>query len=153
MTANSDALIQCRTRSPRSNRSSDSGDRLIASAIALPDPRVDVVALLLPIPGYNLVADFDAVEPLARLVAVHRRDVQANRPAVLGRDRPVLHRIGDDHVGTARLVEREALGVLPVERVKQHRLGARLHPGLVEQGGESTPAPADLCHPPPPTPL
>src|SRR5580658_8063833 len=76
-----------------------------------PDPPVHGITLVLPETGHDLVRDLDGAEPLDRLVAVHRRHVEADRPAVLGGDRAAEHAVGDDHVGQLRLVEGEALGV------------------------------------------
>src|SRR4051812_2253125 len=97
-TRNSAALTQCRTRSALSKRASRgawlrlASDGLVVAAIRLPDPCVHVVAALLPVAGRRLaVRDPDAVEPLARLVAVHGCHVEAHGPAVLGRHRLALH--------------------------------------------------------------
>src|SRR6478736_5110968 len=113
------AFAQWTARSARPNRGSPraaSARGVVVAAIALAHPTVDVVAVLLPVARLELVHDFDVVEPLERLVAVHRRDVEANGTAVLARHRAALHGVRHDHVGTASLIEREALGVLPVER-------------------------------------
>jgi len=72
-------------------------------------------------------------EPFERLVAEHRGDVQANGPAVFVVDRRTQHRVRNDHVGKARLIERQAFGVCPVVGVERERDGAILHPGAVEE--------------------
>ena len=120
------ALAQCRTRSPRSKRSSRAGGCAGGQSTGLssrpfepPDPAVDVVAVLLPVAGDDAGGDLDAVEPLERLVAVHRSDVEAHGPAVVTGHRGAEHLVGDDHVGPPGLVEREALGVGPVEGVER----------------------------------
>src|SRR4051794_26911545 len=56
-------------------------------AFPRPPPAMGVVAVAPPVPaGAGEVVDaLDALEPLARLVAVHRRHVEPGRPAVLAR--------------------------------------------------------------------
>ena len=105
----------------------------IVAPVAAPDPAVDVVPVLFPVSRNHLVDDLDRVEPLARLVAVHRRDVEPGRTAVIARERLALHVVRDDDVVAARLVERQALGVLAVERREAQRFAVRLHAGAVEQ--------------------
>src|SRR4051794_16737422 len=99
--AKSDAFTQCTTRSTLSNRRSGGSGlgrfprAARASAIVLrraggivvtsfrtPDPAVDVVAAHFPVPGFHFLRQLDAVEPLARLVAVHRCDIEPHRSAV-----------------------------------------------------------------------
>src|SRR3984893_6302111 len=80
---NSTALVQCNTRSPRSNRRSAVSDGRVVAAIGTPDPRVDVVPVLLPVSGDHLVGELDPVQPFQGLVAVHRRHVHPDRAAVL----------------------------------------------------------------------
>src|SRR5680860_1215545 len=80
------ALTQCRLRSTRSKRGimprrSGLG---VVSAIGPPHPRVVGVPASFPVPGFDTVGDLDLIEPLDRLVAVHRRDVEPYRPAVRG---------------------------------------------------------------------
>src|SRR4051795_6967831 len=43
--------------------------RLVVAAVALADPTVDVVAVLLPVTRLHLGGELDRVEPLARLLA------------------------------------------------------------------------------------
>src|SRR5205823_14757322 len=110
---NSTAFTQCNARSTpskRANRSPERSDGRVVTAVRAPDPRVLVIAALLPVAALDGPGDVDRVEPLARLVAVHRRDVHAHGPPVHGLDRLALHFVGHDHVGPARLLEREALG-------------------------------------------
>src|SRR5260221_212226 len=118
-TANKVAFAQCTQRSTGANRSSRdgaSGRGSVVSAIRLPDPRVDVVAPVLPVALVRLAGGARAaVQPLARLVAVHRRDVEPDRPAVVAADAVALHVVRDHHVGAAGLLERQALGVRAVE--------------------------------------
>src|SRR5262245_21798791 len=99
------AFTQCAARStPAKRRSGVSGGTapasggVVVAAIGPSHPSVDVVAVVLPVPGLDLLRRFDRVEPLDRLVAVHRRDVEPHRAAVLGRDVATLHLVGDDDV-------------------------------------------------------
>src|SRR5438270_11846434 len=88
-TRNKVALTQCRARSATSKRTSRarSARGRVVAAIRFPDPAVDVVAAVLPVALLRLAGgDVDGVEPLARLVAVHRCHVHAHGPAVSIRD-------------------------------------------------------------------
>src|SRR5260370_34551739 len=102
------ALTQWTTRSTASNRVSSaaapargSGGRVIVPAIAPSHPGIDVVAALFPVPRFDLGRGGDAAQPLAGLVAVHRRHVEAHRPTVLPGDRIAVHGVGHDDIGTA----------------------------------------------------
>src|SRR4051812_22933765 len=53
----------------------------IVTAVRATDPGVDVVAALFPVAGGWVVDDLDGPEPLARLVPVHGRHVQAHGAA------------------------------------------------------------------------
>src|SRR4051812_34328470 len=99
---NKAAFTQWAMRSTRSNRSivaSPSGAAaepapepapasggFVVAAIRPSHPSVHVVAVVLPVARLDLLGDLDRVEPLDRLVPVHRRDVEAHRSAVLVRD-------------------------------------------------------------------
>src|SRR5664279_2201625 len=98
----SDALTQCAMRSVVSNRwigvsggsaspPAPASGGVVVAAIRPPDPSIDVVAVALPVAGLDPVGELDGVQPLAGLVAVHRRDVQADGTAVLRGDVAALH--------------------------------------------------------------
>src|SRR5256885_15992085 len=118
----SSAVDQWVARSTRPKRTTgeDRSGRTVVPAIRPPDPSVDVVAALLPEPGDHLVGEGDLAEPLAGLVAVHRRYVEPGRSAVGLRQRPAVHLVGDDDVGPPGLVRRERFGVPAVERGEAH---------------------------------
>src|SRR5262245_61639330 len=111
------ALTQWTIRSVRSNRGKRSSvsDGFVVATIAVTDPRVDVVAEVLPVAGDDFRGRVDAVEPLDRLVAVHRRDVEPYGTAVLGGDVVAEHLVRDHHVVATRLLEGQALRVRAVE--------------------------------------
>src|SRR3954463_2981528 len=132
-TPNSDALTQWSVRSTRSNRSSGISARprarvatsggVVIAPVGTADPAVDVIAPHFPVALLHVTRQLDGVEPLERLVAVHRRDVEPDRPAVHVGQRVALELVRDEHVASARLVEGEALGVRAVERREAHRIG------------------------------
>src|SRR5258708_3920116 len=92
---NSVAFTQWSVRSTRSKRRKVVGGvrstttpemrsgGIVVTSVGLADPSVDVVAARLPIALLHVLGEHDGVEPLQRLVAVHRRDVEAHRSAVL----------------------------------------------------------------------
>ena len=80
------------------------------------DPGVGRVALVLPVAVDDVVRDFDPVQPLDRLVAVHGCDVQPNGTAVVCCDVGAEHLVRHEDVGTLRLRECETLGVDAVGR-------------------------------------
>src|SRR5438067_3128381 len=81
---NSVALTQCNSRSPPVKRDGASrrSDGLVVATIRPSDPRVLVITALFPVAGLERGLHGDAVEPLARLVPVHRRHVEPHRTAV-----------------------------------------------------------------------
>src|SRR4029077_3127671 len=111
-TPNKVAFTQCTVRSTRSKRSSGastcpfapasplvpaSGGIVVAS-VRTTDPPVDVVAAHFPVARFDLLRELDAVEPLARLVPIHRGYVEPHRPAVFVGERRPLELVGDDDV-------------------------------------------------------
>src|SRR5690242_19604150 len=137
-TPNSAAVVQCAARSTRSKRGiTVVSRRVVVPVVRAPDPGVDVVTAFLPVPGDDGIGHLDPVEPLDGLVAVHRRDVEADRTAVGVRQLLAFELVGDEHVVTASLLESEALRVGPVERLEAQRLRAGLHAGPVEHVGEA----------------
>src|SRR3954468_24836326 len=96
-TNHSAALTQCVIRSARVKRGSRAGASVTTAAVRsglfivapvrVAHPRVDVVAAGLPVARDAIWRSLDFVEPLGRLVAVHRRDVEADRTAVVAADR------------------------------------------------------------------
>src|SRR5215211_4046106 len=82
---NSAAFTQCTVRSTRSNRRNVGAGSgcIVVAPVRTSDPPVDVVAAYLPVALLDVLREHDAVEPLQRFVAVHRRDIQADRAAVL----------------------------------------------------------------------
>src|SRR3954466_8296510 len=111
-------VVRCTQRCAGTNLSScsraRSGRVLVIASVRPSHPGVDVVAVLLPEPRLHLVDDLDAAEPLHRLVAVHRGDVEPHRTAVVAADRLAEHLQGDEDVGPTGLVEGEAVGVRTV---------------------------------------
>src|SRR6478736_1447842 len=105
-TKNAAACTQCRVRSVRENRwmsrgalVKSAGSRVTGSeAIRLADVCIDVVAALLPVAGIDVVGDDDLRDPLHILVAVHLRDHDANRCAVVARERLAVHLVGEHRV-------------------------------------------------------
>src|SRR3954447_7180895 len=101
------AFDQCTTRSVRSKRTivlvvmlvtrAGSLRLLVVATIRATDPAVDVVPELFPVAGDDFAREFDAVEPLDRLVAVHRRDIEPHGTAVDVRQVFALEAISDDH--------------------------------------------------------
>src|SRR5689334_1608545 len=131
-TNHSVAFTQWVTRSARVNRGTRAvrvapSGALIVPPVRAADPRIDVVAALLPVARDHPTRHLDAAQPLRRLVAVHRRDVQPDRSAVIAADRLAVELVGDDHVGAPGLLEGEALGVLAVEAREAECLALRLH--------------------------
>src|SRR5436305_8744785 len=90
---NNVALTQCTVRSTRSNRRKVPGASgsacvsmsgcIVVAPVRTADPSVDVVATHFPVALLHVLREDDRVEPLQRLVAVHRRDVETYRTAVL----------------------------------------------------------------------
>src|SRR5690242_12728656 len=72
--------------------------RRVVAPVALADPPVDVVAVVLPVARHDAGGQLDRREPLARLVAVHRRDVQTGGSAVQRRKRLTVGLVGDQHI-------------------------------------------------------
>ena len=85
------------------------------------DPCVHRIAVLLPVAGLGVRHELDPREPLDRLVAKHVGHVEAYRPTMLTRHRRAQHRVRGDRSGLARLLDREALGIEPVERRELER--------------------------------
>src|SRR3954452_13138916 len=100
-TPKSDAFTQWTTRSTLSNRRSGGSGLgrfrraarssaivvrrsggIVVTSVRTSDPTVDVVAAHFPVTGFHFLRQLDAVEPLARLVAVHRCDIEPHRSAV-----------------------------------------------------------------------
>src|ERR1700712_4839806 len=86
------AVSQCTQREPRPNRSISSpvssGATVSGVLIETPPVRlahepVDVIAAVLPVARDNDVGHLDAGEPVDDLVAVHRRDVEPDRPTMV----------------------------------------------------------------------
>src|SRR6478752_5947441 len=139
------AFTQCTVRSTRSKRRiggspaswraslTVTSGGIVVPSVGAADPAVDVVAAVFPVALFDVLRELDAVEPLERLVAVHRRDVEAYRPTVLVGEGVTLEAVGGDDVVAARLREREALGVRAVERVQAQCSRLRLHAGALEQ--------------------
>ena len=65
---------------------------IVVPSVGAADPAVDVVAAHFPVALFDVLGELDAVEPLQRLVAVHRRDVEAHRAAVHVGQRVALER-------------------------------------------------------------
>src|SRR5436190_10092486 len=148
-TPNSAAVVQCATRSTRSKRGITAVSRgVVVPVVRAADPRVDVVAAFLPVAGDDLIGHLDPVKPLDGLVAVHRRDVEPHRTAMGVRQLLAFELVRHEHIVAARLLQREALGVRPVERLEAQRLRARLHAGPVEHVGEPDTLPLHGAHPP-----
>src|SRR4051794_4433041 len=103
-------------------------------AVAVTRERVDVVATLLPVATTirKMVGDLDALEPLEGLVAVHRRNIETDGPAVVRAQLRPFHRVRDEHVVTARLLEAQRLRVRPVEAVEDEVRRGRLDTDAVE---------------------
>src|SRR4051812_39424709 len=92
---NSVAFTQCSARSLRSNRriGGSAATRrasatlrsggIVVPSVGAADPAVDVVAAHFPEALFDVFRELDAVEPLERLVPVHRRDVEPHGSAVL----------------------------------------------------------------------
>src|SRR6266511_1582528 len=98
-TPNSAAVDQCAVRSTRSKRGITLASRcVVVPVVRASDPRVDVVAAILPVAGDDLIGHLDPVEPLDGLVAVHRRDVEAHRTAVRVRQLLTFELVGHEHV-------------------------------------------------------
>src|SRR4051812_21601990 len=153
------ALIQWNRRSARLNRGGavapvlESGfdpalGGVVVAAIGPAHPSVDVVAVLLPVSGLHFLRQLDAGEPLAALVAVHRRDVEPYRSAVRVRDVGAVELVRDDHVAPSGLAHSEALGVRAVERHEAHRASFGLHDGAVEQVSKQHALPLHVVNPP-----
>src|SRR5918996_365840 len=149
------AVAQWSARSAAVNRasspSSDAAtglDRFVVAAVGPPDPGVDVVAPLLPVAGIELARHLDPLQPLERLVAVHGGDVEPDRAAVRTGDGLAQHLVGHEHVVAPGLVEREALGVRPVERPDAQVGGRRLDTGLVEELADLDALPRHVEHAP-----
>src|SRR4029079_9582463 len=89
---NNVAFTQCSVRSTRSKRrnvfggagwsTATSGGTVVPS-VRSPDPAVRVVSPRLPVTLLDVLREHDGGEPLQRLVAVHRRDVETHRATVL----------------------------------------------------------------------
>src|SRR5712692_2232657 len=120
----------------------------IVTSVRTPDPTVDVVATHFPVTRLDMLGELDAIQPLARLVAVHRRHVETDGAAVLVGELRALELVRDDHVVASRLIESEALGVRAVEGMEPHRGRGVLHAGAIEEVGQAHTLPLDLGHPP-----
>src|SRR5512132_1755651 len=148
-TPNSPAVVQCAARSTRSKRGITLASRcVVVPVVRSPDPRVDVVAAILPVAGDDLIRHLDPVEPLDRLVPVHRRDVEPHWTAVGVRQLVAFELVRHEHVIASRLLHRQTLGVRAVERPEPQRLRARLHAGAVEHVAEPDALPFDGEDPP-----
>src|SRR5581483_8497480 len=90
----------------------------------------------------------DAVEPLARLVAVHRRHVDPHRSTVLARDRLAVHRVRHNHVRAQGLIHRQALGVLAVEGMELDAARTWFDAGPRQQVTETYADPLHVVHAP-----
>src|SRR5947209_19283996 len=94
-TPKSAALTQCSARSARSNRTTKTrSDGSVVTAVRLSDPRVDVIAPVFPVARTRLRDDGDLLQPLARLVAVHGRHVEASGASVDRREGLSFHLVG-----------------------------------------------------------
>src|SRR3954468_287115 len=85
-TATMPPVARCTMRSAEVNRGARLAGRGIVASVGMAHPGVDVVPLPLPVPGDDPVDNPDLGQPLARLVAVHRRDEQAGRTTVPAAD-------------------------------------------------------------------
>src|SRR4051794_7891788 len=132
-TSTSTPVTACTVRVVRPNLTSLSGGGVVLPAIRLTHPRVYVVPAPFPVPGDDLSGDLDAPEPLQALVAVHRRDVEPHRTAVVPAHRATEHRQGDEDVRPPCLVQGQALGVCAVEGGEVDGGGPVEHAGGVEQ--------------------
>src|SRR5260370_26985389 len=88
----------------------------IAVIAPWPEPRVGRIAALFPVAGLKLVAQRNPVYPLDVLEAVHVGDYQAQRIALLGRERFVVQLVPEEHIRQVCLVHRQALGIAAVGR-------------------------------------
>src|ERR1700730_3663903 len=113
-TPNRVALHQWTARSSRSNRGTRAGgaddrvaraDRLVGKAVRIPAPSGARVAAILPVPGHALPDPLDGLEPLQRLVAVHRRDVHPHGTTVRARQIAAVELVAGDNVGADDPVE------------------------------------------------
>src|SRR3954470_19762572 len=152
-TNHSVAFTQCVIRSARVNRGTRLTGAVTSGALIVPpvrtaDPCVDVVAALLPVARDHATRHLDAAQPLRRLVAVHRRDVEPDRATVVAPDRLAIELIGDDHVGSPGPLEGEALVVLAVEEGEPQRRALRLDAGAIEEVGEAHALPLHVGDPP-----
>src|SRR5829696_5441050 len=148
-TPNSAAVVQCAARSTRSKRGITAASWcVVVPVVRASDPRVDVVAAVFPVAGDDLIGHLDPVEPLDRLVAVHRRDVEPHRTAVGVRQLFAFELIGHEDVVAPSLLQREALRIRSVERPESQRLRARLHTGAVQDVAEADALPLDGEDPP-----
>ena len=92
----------------------------------------------------GLVEDGDPIEPLDAGHPVPAGHDQAQREAVLGRQRLAVHRVGDQHLVAKRLGQRQAALVLlhlaaleaPIETPEEHLHRLPLEPRLVEQAAQ-----------------
>src|SRR3954462_3612160 len=80
-------------------------------AIRMADPRVDVVAALLPEARRGLGVVPDLREPLDALLAVHVRHHDPQRRAMLARDGLAVHLAGDHRVLQLELAARQLVDV------------------------------------------
>src|SRR4249919_1400043 len=99
MTRNVDAATQWAVRSARLNRWTYS------VAVGAPNPGVDVVPVLLPVPGRELRDELDLREPLDVLVAVHLGDHEPHRRSVCAGERRAVHVVGEHDARQCRLPE------------------------------------------------
>src|SRR3954470_6656986 len=130
------AVMRCTQRSMAVNRGRPSAGGRITSPVGPADPRVDVVAVVLPVAGDDLVADADLAQPLARLVAVHGSDEQPGRSAVLPAYGLVVDAVGDEHVRAAGLLHGQRLRVGAVVGEETQRALVGVGTGGVEQRRE-----------------
>src|SRR5207248_714774 len=88
-------------------RHSASAAALEPVALFLPVVRVVVVAVALPEAGLVGRAQLEAPEPLRALPEVAARDDEAERPAVVGRERLAVGLVGEERVVRLERLERQ----------------------------------------------
>src|SRR5579884_681828 len=105
------ACSQWATRSVRVKRRTQRR----SDAVTVANVGVDIVAVLLPVAGHNAVDHLDVIDPFCELVAVHPRDDQPQREALIGGEGVAVQSIGQQDVRLPRLVQGQALGVGLIE--------------------------------------
>src|SRR6266536_3374304 len=95
-----------------------------AVALFLPEVRVVVVAVALPEAGLVVVQELEAAQPLRALPEVSRRDDQAYRPAMIGRQRLSVGLVGDQRLLVLDRLQRNVRGETLLG-VRDDKAGAR----------------------------